>query len=1705
MKFICKKIISFIIVFTIICSSVVPITVFADTIQDEVFTDINEHWGKDVIMRHYEKGMLKGYPDGTFKPDKGMKRCELIALINRYFGLKKGADVNYSDVNNKAWYFNDTAKAKYYNYVDGLNIKPEENATRQDVVGMLSLLLDLEEQSKNSDTINFTDINGVNKESQNNIKSFSQMGYLKGYPDGTFKPDKIINRAEILSITESVLGYIIRNEEDLANIPEGVDKITIINPDLVIENLNTDAHVYISAGVNGNIIFKNCDLGGKVEITGGNKDCSILFDNVNVNKLVVTHTNEEPLVEFKNSDIGDINIKTKSHIIVNDDTVVDKLDVNSDAEISGKGKVKKAFVNSDGVTIEKKPIYIEVTKKDINVKVGKRKINNKNDSNKPIVDDIELIIDNKIEIKAVNINGQAVETKELIAEVNPLDATVTYQWQIETSENNFKNIVGSTSKNYILPKDSLDKRVRVVVIGIGEYKGELISSPTNKVKDIVSFKIENNWIPIANKNELNQVNNDTEQVFGLGTKYEGSYVGGLDKNYILVSNVNLSGENFEPIGYSNKEIKEFVGKLDGNVYTISNLNIERDEQYQGLFSKLGKDSEITNVHIEDANIKTSSYSGVLAGQANGSIIKDCTINHVDYNVFKGKSIKSNDYVTNKRIGLGGFVGISSNTTYENLSLDNFSMMITDDKEANSIVESVGGLVGVLDSGLINNCNINNIVLYATHDKDKNKCITFFYLGGLVGKLNNIKDEKLTINDCEVTNIDMLISGLYGKPESCGGFIGNINTKDNITKTNGDIEITNCNVEGIIRGEDHNNYIGNFGTFSAGGFIGIVDGSGTPSEKIEIRDCNTSVEMFDFVKNSRFNDIAVQNGGVGGFAGRLINVNVNNCNCLKGIGKFSEDNSEIIDRYAIVSGFSSYVHNCDIKDSSVKGDVNTNGFYAGGFASCVNNSNFERCCMIGDVNIKDKSWGSGCFIGVTFGTNEISNCYALGNIENNKVCGGFIGMLTDKNTIVKNSYCSGKVISDKSPSGAFIGMGVENLNLTNCYYNITKNVDLAPIGSIENHKHITGQTEEELKTINTFKGWDISEKGSGQSTVWLIEEGVTYPYLNKCYVHVESTKCNVIRLKCPMVNAINSTNINGTVGNDITTLMIDVEVSKNATWSLYNDVVCSSLISNNQVNLNVGENVYYIKVLAEDGVSSKIYILNIVRKDVVKVESINVSGKNGVNRITECGGTLQMVADILPNNATNKNIDWSVDDENVATISETGLLTAVKDGNVVVTAKSKDGSEIVGNCSINIIGQKQNELKAVRVESCWNAEEHKEYYAIAKDQSDITNPIGIWKVEDLLIINTSKEYLTDGYVLLEDIDFDDINCYRYPNDKHFDTDNDGIEESVYEELKQDGNSGTGFVPIGLKESPFKGEFNGNKHIISHLYINRSAEDNVGLFGYIDKRGYENGHLLGEILSLEIKNSRIMGNSNVGVLVGCIEGSHIDRCSSTGDRGEVIAFNGVVGGLVGSSTSSASIESCYTEQTVNTNSDIAGGVIGVCSNSRISDCYSIGNVNGKDMVGGLAGKLESSSDKESIVSKTYAMGTVGGRHQVGGLVGYNDGGKIERNIAFNDSVIGSNEEVGRIVGKNVKGTLENNYANNIMNISTDNGNTNKIIQHGLSNNTNGLNMLKEEFSNVKTYKHENEHEHDYGLEWNFRFVWEMDENLERPILRKEVIFG
>ena len=82
---------------------------------------------------------------------------------------------------------------------------------------------------------------------------------------------------------------------------------------------------------------------------------------------------------------------------------------------------------------------------------------------------------------------------------------------------------------------------------------------------------------------------------------------------------------------------------------------------------------------------------------------------------------------------------------------------------------------------------------------------------------------------------------------------------------------------------------------------------------------------------------------------------------------------------------------------------------------------------------------------------------------------------------------------------------------------------------------------------------------------------------------------------------------------------------------------------------------------------------------IKVSEVKVTG----DKVVFVGNKLQLSAEVTPANAKDKSVTWSSSDTSLATVDANGLVTALKEGNVEITAAANDGSEVVGKLAIEV--------------------------------------------------------------------------------------------------------------------------------------------------------------------------------------------------------------------------------------------------------------------------------------------------------------------------------------------------------------------------------------------------------------------------------------
>jgi len=149
-------------------------------------TDYESHWAKESIQKALDSGILKGYPDGTVRPDHPITRAEFFSLVNNAFGFEDSATVTYSDVQSSSWAYPVIAKAQAAGYITGYSdgtIRPDRSIARQEVAGIVNRILSLQTEEE---TLPFTDAAQIPAWSKPAVLSVYEANIMNGYPDGSF-------------------------------------------------------------------------------------------------------------------------------------------------------------------------------------------------------------------------------------------------------------------------------------------------------------------------------------------------------------------------------------------------------------------------------------------------------------------------------------------------------------------------------------------------------------------------------------------------------------------------------------------------------------------------------------------------------------------------------------------------------------------------------------------------------------------------------------------------------------------------------------------------------------------------------------------------------------------------------------------------------------------------------------------------------------------------------------------------------------------------------------------------------------------------------------------------------------------------------------------------------------------------------------------------------------------------------------------------------------------------------------------------------------------------------------------------------------------------------------------------------------------------------------------------------------------------------
>ncbi len=211
--------------------------------NDTDFNDIKNHWAKDTIEKWKDKGVISGYPDGTFKPDNPVTRAELAKILTLAFDLKERSPLGYEDVKSENWYYSYLERCAKYIPVYPLPVSYETNTPYQEVTekglnyylpetlamrmhvaealveikkdkeqintklpSIQDIQADVTAAFKDDDYENLYAMHGTIPENVTRMFEYTylanKLGIMQGDTDGYFRPYDSVTRAELITMLD---------------------------------------------------------------------------------------------------------------------------------------------------------------------------------------------------------------------------------------------------------------------------------------------------------------------------------------------------------------------------------------------------------------------------------------------------------------------------------------------------------------------------------------------------------------------------------------------------------------------------------------------------------------------------------------------------------------------------------------------------------------------------------------------------------------------------------------------------------------------------------------------------------------------------------------------------------------------------------------------------------------------------------------------------------------------------------------------------------------------------------------------------------------------------------------------------------------------------------------------------------------------------------------------------------------------------------------------------------------------------------------------------------------------------------------------------------------------------------------------------------------------------------------------------------------
>lgn len=187
-----------------VVTAISPITVHAAS-----YTDIAGHRDEAYITEYSAYGLVSGYPDGSFLPDANITRAEVTALINKLeLPVVNQNARSFSDVPSYEWYYDIIHNAVKSGLVSGYEdntFQPQKNISRFEAISIVSRMVESEEVS--SIQLPYSDKDNIPTWVGDSVKNLYAAGIISTYEGNAISGNAPITRAEMVRMLDKMMRF----------------------------------------------------------------------------------------------------------------------------------------------------------------------------------------------------------------------------------------------------------------------------------------------------------------------------------------------------------------------------------------------------------------------------------------------------------------------------------------------------------------------------------------------------------------------------------------------------------------------------------------------------------------------------------------------------------------------------------------------------------------------------------------------------------------------------------------------------------------------------------------------------------------------------------------------------------------------------------------------------------------------------------------------------------------------------------------------------------------------------------------------------------------------------------------------------------------------------------------------------------------------------------------------------------------------------------------------------------------------------------------------------------------------------------------------------------------------------------------------------------------------------------------------------------